>query len=844
VDALGRRTSYQYNAYGSRTGLENALGNRTTWSYDGADQLTAEINPLGQRTSYLYDVVGRQEASEDARGYRSSTVYDAAGRAVAQLDALGYRTTLEYDAAGRQVATRDALNYRHTVTYDGAGRVEGTTNPLGHVQTRMYDAIGQLLAAVDALGRHTTTLYDPAGRSVAQQDALGYLTTMVYDPTDQQVALLNANGGRWTTLYDSRSLVRGEQDPCGAWSTYGYDGVGNLTKRTDARSYVTTYAYDAEDRQTSVRYPDNSRVTHLYDALGRETEQRDIHGRRLFTYDPANQVTAVRQVWDDLRLTYAYDVVGNRLRLEAPGTGRTTYGYDGRNQVASIWNPWDDRTTFEYDALRRELHKTLANGLISSHLYDPAGRELVLENRKAGGEALAVYTASYDAVGNRLTVHELDGTRVTYGYDEAYQLVYEARDGEYAFATTYVYDGNGNRLRKLEGIEGAVTTYSYNPADALLVVELPTGQLTTMDWDASGNHIEANTAGERTTYQWDWENRLSGTLAPDGTVETFSYFPDRRRVLSETGAEKTLFLWDHDNLLQERDSAGTLSVQYVNTPDIWEGVASRYQPTGSTFYAPDLQASVGMLVRPDGVVETMYVFTAFGNLLNSASLVGNPYAYKGILGYYQDYLDRIYVRARYLQPDLGRWLSRDPDPDAFASGDLYRYVRQNPVTHDDPSGLRLLPCPPPGFAPSLFCPGSWFRPPCIDVTRDYFRYAVSTGAPFEACASCVSAAICTLIMLGLASGHPLTFALALATQCQNSCMATLWRNRCIPALATPDWWRACQICRRAPLSRQCCRASVRAEQAGYTACAATCLPPLNRWPQPSRIRFGHRLCCT
>jgi hypothetical protein len=35
---------------------------------------------------------------------------------------------------------------------------------------------------------------------------------------------------------------------------------------------------------------------------------------------------------------------------------------------------------------------------------------------------LAVFTAAYDAVGNRSGVLELDGTRVTFGYDAAYQL--------------------------------------------------------------------------------------------------------------------------------------------------------------------------------------------------------------------------------------------------------------------------------------------------------------------------------------------------------------------------------------------------------------------------------------
>ena len=73
---------------------------------------------------------------------------------------------------------------------------------------------------------------------------------------------------------------------------------------------------------------------------------------------------------------------------------------------------------------------------------------------------MAAYTATYDAAGNRLTVHRVDGTRVTYGYDASYQLVNEQRSGANACNTTYVYDGLGNRLTM--NASGRLTTYGYN----------------------------------------------------------------------------------------------------------------------------------------------------------------------------------------------------------------------------------------------------------------------------------------------------------------------------------------------------------------------------------------------
>ena len=72
------------------------------------------------------------------------------------------------------------------------------------------------------------------------------------------------------------------------------------------------------------------------------------------------------------------------------------------------------------DALDREILSVMANGMSVSHTYDGAVRETALGSYGPTGAALALYTASCDAVSSRLSVQESDGSRVSYAYDATY----------------------------------------------------------------------------------------------------------------------------------------------------------------------------------------------------------------------------------------------------------------------------------------------------------------------------------------------------------------------------------------------------------------------------------------
>lgn len=120
----------------------------------------------------------------------------------------------------------------------------------------------------------------------------------------------------------------------------------------------------------------------------------------------------------------------------------------------------------------------------------------------------------------------------------------------------------------------------------------------------------------------------------------------------------------------------------------------------NSFYLHDSRGALRNLVISAGTITDTYIYTAFGVELQTSGSTINPFRYVGQYGYYREFVDIYYIRARWLDAVKGRWLSRDV-PQLVTKGGRYGYVGQDLLSYVDPRGwqtqpiLQPQPEPPP-----------------------------------------------------------------------------------------------------------------------------------------------------
>lgn len=86
----------------------------------------------------------------------------------------------------------------------------------------------------------------------------------------------------------------------------------------------------------------------------------------------------------------------------------------------------------------------------------------------------------------------------------------------------------------------------------------------------------------------------------------------------------------------------------------------------------------------DGPSVKRYTYDAYGNAIRDNGEDDNPYRYCG--ENYDEETGLYYLRARYYDPSIGRFMSEDPAQDGL---NWYVYCGNNPVMFVDPSGLDI-----------------------------------------------------------------------------------------------------------------------------------------------------------
>jgi RHS repeat-associated protein len=238
----------------------------------------------------------------------------------------------------------------------------------------------------------------------------------------------------------------------------------------------------------------------------------------------------------------------------------------------------------------------------------------------------------------------------------------------------------GNRLSSL-----GVASYTNNTSN-----ELTATSLATYGYDNDGNTLTKTDSTGPTNYTWDFENRLTSvTLPGSGGTVSFKYDPFGRRIYKSSSSGTSVFAYDGDNLIEETNAAGAVVARYSQGLNIDQPLAM-LRSSATSFYHADGLDSVTSLSSGAGSLAQTYTFDSFGKQTASSGSLVNPFQYTGRESDSETGL--YYYRARYYDPNTGRFLSEDPIRFKGGTVNFYAYVDGDPTTQTDPSGLRAQVC--------------------------------------------------------------------------------------------------------------------------------------------------------
>ncbi|MBK8186221.1 MAG: RHS repeat protein [Cellvibrio sp.] len=315
---------------------------------------------------------------------------------------------------------------------------------------------------------------------------------------------------------------------------YTYNELGKtltvITPQSALNNSVeTTYEYYTSD-SADWRKGDLKQITNAaghstqytrYDANGRVLEMRDANNVQMqFTYDlrgrllTASHGSAVTQ--------YAYDPVGNLIRVTQPDGVYLEYDYDNASRLIRIRDAQLNKIEYTLDKASNITNISMSDsgGLKyqQQRVYDALSRVQNIINASNNSTTL-----KYDASGNLTSEVDANNKTTSQTYDGLDQ--FKQRTDALSGKINYTYDAQGN-LTSVKDPRNNTTSYKYNAFDELVELNSPDTGKTTFVYDASGKRTSSTDARNITqAYSYDLLNRLTGIQYPN-SAENISYLYD------------------------------------------------------------------------------------------------------------------------------------------------------------------------------------------------------------------------------------------------------------------------------------------------------------------------------
>ncbi|MEL7079104.1 MAG: RHS repeat-associated core domain-containing protein [Cyanobacteria bacterium J06582_2] len=623
------------------------------------------------------------------------------------VDPLNQTSSFTYDKVSNLLSYTDELNRTTSYTYDDLNRTLSVTDPIDRTTTNTYDPIGNLLSVTDPLDLVTTFEYDELDRTLSVTNPNLETTSYTYDRVGNQLSITDPEDNTTSYTYDNLNRTLTDTNELGHTRSYEYDVVGNVVQTSDRNGREISFEYDPLNRNTAEIWlgTDGNSIRTFdfqYDAASQLTSAVDPDSSYSYTYDDDGRITSVDNAGTpfvpNVVFDYTYDPVDNLTEvtdsIDGVDKGVETFAYDELDRVTSIAQSGNDvadkRVDMSYDAASQMKDITRYSDLEATELvadtnytFDNASRTTDIVHQQ-NSETLAEFGLIYDN-GDRITQFTTPSGVSEFNYDDNDQLTDASHD--YQENENYSYDDNGNRTNTgyVTGDNNQLTsdgTYNY-------------------EYDNEGNRVKKTeiATGEVTEYEWDYRNRLVDvvTTDSDGNViansdYTYDVFDNRIGKSVDADGDGTgeavveRYVLDGDHIALTFDGEGNQTERFLHGLGI-DQVLVQENADGEVLWAlTDHQNSVRVVLDNDGNIVNQIDYDSFGQITSQTDVsVDFRFSYTG--REFNEETGLYYNRARYYDPNAGRFISEDPI--SFAAGDsnIYRYVGNNPLFYLDPSGF-------------------------------------------------------------------------------------------------------------------------------------------------------------
>ncbi|MBN1962719.1 MAG: VCBS repeat-containing protein [Deltaproteobacteria bacterium] len=691
-------------------------------------------------TDYVYDATYREREIiyPDADLYETSsrTRHEYLPLAVATYDAndndstsAHYHTPITQHKNGldrlvaieRQLTPEDLPAF-YSLTYDSIGHLHDVIDPVGNTHTQVSDLIGRIVKIIDPNSGITNLFYDDAGNEILHTDARGINVQSEYDGANRPIASFDTAApehSRISWQYDyvadcaTNSCTNAEgliaqvtyplNDKVGIDHT-GYDIRGQIIARErqiDGAKFTTQYNFDNAGRLIETKHPDGQRYIRSYDGASRLISVADYVSQIVYNKQGLVQSIAYN---NGVNTNKTYDSLLRLNHLETSGTSAQLQGF-----------------AYQHDRVGNIVS-------IDDLLHSDANENATSLN------ASASYT--YDAW-YRLVASEIAASNNDDGVE----------------TLNYTYNNIDNLLSRISSLGTAspehIGNYKYSSSHPNAAVSAGARSYT---YDAAGYLTKRGDI----SLAWDFLGRLTKANNDDVTVAKFTYGADVDRIKKQEGTNVTYYINDdfeirdgisvstvrlgRERLVrQESDALATQLLSdvapaeassnntqasqpdgQINAGDAWLAAAHEsgvlqldYSPSaakqllaasarrlllevesGTAYLSHDHLGSVTLVTDTQGKSLGRRGYTPFGVELANSDLAIDTYGFTGQERDSSTGLD--YYKYRYLDTELGRWVSPDPaftqlKPESTEklgeATTAYAYVGNNPINHFDPNGL-------------------------------------------------------------------------------------------------------------------------------------------------------------